>query len=182
MLPVNACGDAGHPCRNLRLQGGQVARVDDRWASVAEEAEDARIELQQMAWALAQRNVFHIRSLDAFAEVSGDFCECEDRMAPTVRRQPVDQVNDAVLEAPGGERVDDVNDELRRDACLETHRSPTPAVASMLSIDEPISVANRSRRSPALGSESVQSVYSTIAAEPSPAPVSLASASNPFAT
>ena len=114
VLAVDAHRHAGQHRRHLAFQRGEVARVHDRRAPLAEQPVEPRVELDPMAGRLVQRDEFDVVATNALRKCRRHLRQRHDRMPVRAGRHVVDQVDDAVLEAAGVEAVDDVDDQWRQ--------------------------------------------------------------------
>ena len=98
VFAVHAYRDTREPCRDRRLQRGQVARVHDRRRKFAEKSEQARVEPHAVARFLVQREVLDVAASDSSSEI-GDVGERNDRVPICLGGQMADEIDDAVLES-----------------------------------------------------------------------------------
>ena len=129
MLPVNACRHGGRPRRQRRLQRGNVARVHDRGSQLAKQPKQRWVQPKRVPGTFVQRDVADVLACDPRREAGIDLGQRQDGMPPFLRRQPIDEIHDAVLEPPDLEPVDDVHDQRRGHRVAFTVRAMPPAPA-----------------------------------------------------
>jgi hypothetical protein len=71
--------------------------MNDSRLQLAEQADESGVLLYQVPSRLVQRAVHDIRALDPRAKFFGDIRECDDCMAPPLRRHTIHEVDNAVL-------------------------------------------------------------------------------------
>src|SRR5438477_10079905 len=98
--------------------------MHERRSDLFEYSQHTRIIAHQVAWALAEGDVLHVRTGDALGELAGDVGERHDRMPPALSRQVIDQVDDPVFEPAHAETKDNVRDQRLRG----THLGPVSAM------------------------------------------------------
>src|SRR4051812_35169188 len=91
-----------------------------------------------MAWTLGQLDIAHVLPLDARGKFVRDLAKSDDDVLPPLRRQSVDEIDDAVLQAAYTEAVHDVGDKRT----VVVHGLLFAALASAALMDGSISVAN----------------------------------------
>ena len=101
-------------------------------------ATSLRIEAHRVTRHLVQGDAAHVIAGDSRGELRIDIGERHDRMTPGLRGKPVDQVDNAVLQAADRQAIDDVDDQWRHRAYPRLAR----AAASARSIDGDMSRAN----------------------------------------
>jgi hypothetical protein len=67
-----------------------------------------------MPWRFAKFHEERVSAPDAGSEFWGTFGKRDHAVTPSIGGKAVDEIYDAVLQAPGGESVDDVQNQARR--------------------------------------------------------------------
>ena len=110
MLAVDPAGHARSCSYGLTLQSSDVASVDDIGRQATQQAPQLPFGAQPLPGRLVKGDDVDLGALDAVAEVTV-VGEAEDDVTEILGGQPVDQIDQAVLEATHVQAVDDVGDE-----------------------------------------------------------------------
>ncbi|MDT3680122.1 MAG: hypothetical protein ROZ64_14945 [Burkholderiaceae bacterium] len=108
VFAMHAHGDSGEQGGDLRFERADVARVHDRRAQPAKCTPQLRERQGERSGPKPQGLDSHLRIRDACSD-STAIGEGNDRVPEPVRREPVHQVDHAVLHPSGVEAMDDVN-------------------------------------------------------------------------
>ena len=79
MLSMNSCTHPCHPGRNGCLEGCKVARVYDGRSCFSEQAEQAGVKPYRVSGRFIERQVNHVRALNARKELRYDTIERDEK-------------------------------------------------------------------------------------------------------
>jgi len=177
MLTVNPRGHSGDERGDGGLQRSQIACMHDCGRKLAEQAVQARIELEPMPRWLVQAEKSHTLSLDALAETRVALCERHDGMPKLLRRHAIDEIDHAVLEPAHGEAEHDMHNQRRlHDQRCTCWRSSSSRIAGQRVVTKSSAIS-----SPECPATSCRAVI-TITAESSLRPNMRSSANSALAT
>ena len=112
MLTVHPFNTRATNAAQLGFQGRQVTAVDNIRTQRPEQLPQAPVKAEIVALARVQFDHLYIFGRDSLREVIGS-SNTNDHMPVATDRGAIDNVYQAILQSPGGERVDDVGNQRR---------------------------------------------------------------------
>src|SRR5262249_10513166 len=123
VLSVEAVRHAGQQSRKQAVETGDVPAVDDGGAKLSKEAIEVRHHGARAPFVDSKRQNVHVGTLDPIAALRL-IGEAHDQVSVPVVRNPVHEVDEAVLQSPHDQVIDHMSDQrwLAAGAAVPAHR------------------------------------------------------------